>query len=410
MIFIKKTKLLLYSFIIQSLGMIGNVIARIAFGNLLTETEFGVYNLIILMPNLIALLINLGVGHSISLDISKKSIIERNTIKFIYFYTLIVGSIFSVIGYIVFSLIYSDIPSVFLAVGSTLTLFYLINYFISYIFLGLQKTYTYFLGVNLIHLLSPLIFLLLIVFFEASLSLALLTYSLSLFSVCIFLNIKLYLLGRSNYEEKESLKKTSRRLIDDGKPFYMTSVLSFLNYRIDVLIIGLMLPYSALSSYTIAFLFIDSFGKVTQILSVLIFQKIPTIKEFKAKNRLTNKTIALTLILNVIAAILLIWLSDNIIDLIFPGKYAEAYEIILFLIPGMFFLSLFRILYHRIAADGYGKYGTFGTFISLCIMVILNIMLIPSLGIIGSAIGSSIAYLIMFIYIAINYRKVAKEI
>src|SRR5699024_4617688 len=138
-----------------------------------------------------------------------KSIIERNTIKFIYFYTLIVGSIFSVIGYIVFSLIYSDIPSVFLAVGSILTLFYLINYFISYIFLWLQKTYTYFLGVNLIHLLSPLIFLLLIVFFEASLSLALLTYSLSLFSVCIFLNIKLYLLGRSNYEEKESLKKTS---------------------------------------------------------------------------------------------------------------------------------------------------------------------------------------------------------
>src|SRR5699024_6797624 len=118
MILIKKTKILLYSFIIQSLGMIGNVIARIAFGNLLSETEFGIYNLIILIPNLMALMINLGMGHAISLNISKKSIVEKNTIKFIYLYTFIIGVISSAVGYIIFSQIYSDIPSIFIAMGT----------------------------------------------------------------------------------------------------------------------------------------------------------------------------------------------------------------------------------------------------------------------------------------------------
>lgn len=407
---ISKVKLIFFSFIIQSLGMIGNIAARIAYGNLLTETEFGIYNLIILIPNLIALLINLGMGHAISMDISKKNYLETNIIKYIYIYTLIIGSIAGLISYIVFAFIYSDVPKVYIAIGSFLTLIYLVNYFISFVFLGLQKTYTYFLGVNLIHLLSPIIFLIIILFFDATLLFAIISFSLSLIIVCLFLNFKLWRIEKGIYTNHESLKSTKNNLIKEGKPFYVTSFLSFLNYRIDIFIIGFMLPFHMLSSYTIAFLFIDSVGKITQILSILLFQKIPKINSIKIKNKITNKILLATIFINIIASILLILLSSNIIQIIFPGKYTESYEIILYLLPGMFFLSLFRILYHRIAADGYGKYGALGTLISLCTMVLLNIILIPHLGIIGSAIGSSVAYFIMFIYIAVNYRKVVNKV
>ncbi len=397
------------SLILQTIGIAGNLISRIVFGNFLSEEEFGVYNILILMPNLLALLVNIGMGHAISIKSARSKIISINLIKIIYLYSLIIGGITSIVGGYIFQEIYNDIHIPLIIIGSTLTTIFLLNYLLSFLFLGLQKSNIYFLSTNLVHMLSPLIFIIIIIMFNVNIYSAVLAYSIALLLVTLFLKWKLY--RNKDVIRKNEIKMTEefKELASLGLPLYFTSLFNFLNYRIDTFIIGAMLSFALLSNYTIAVLFIDSVGKINQIINILIFQKTPTITSEKKKEKLMAQGVIISMFICSVASLILVIFGRQLISIIFPGKFELAYQIILYLIPGMFFISLFRIVYHRLAADGYGKYSSIGSLICVIFTIVFNLVLIPIYGITGSAIASSSAYFIMFLYIIFIYFKVRRR-
>lgn len=80
------------------------------------------------------------------------------------------------------------------------------------------------------------------------------------------------------------------------------------------------------------------------------------------------------------------------------------------LLPGVVFLGSAKVLTNEIAGRGYPHYNSINAGLALVLTVILDLMLIPQYGVLGAALASSIAYMVIFFvaigfYLGVSRRK-----
>ena len=89
--------------------------------------------------------------------------------------------------------------------------------------------------------------------------------------------------------------------------------------------------------------------------------------------------------------------------------YITAFIPFLYLLPGIIFLSVGKLIISDINGRGYTKYPLYSTLMSLIINIILNIILIPRLGLKGASIAASISYTLNTLYLAYIYAKLTNN-
>jgi O-antigen/teichoic acid export membrane protein len=104
----------------------------------------------------------------------------------------------------------------------------------------------------------------------------------------------------------------------------------------------------------------------------------------------------------------LAFLSYPLINLLFGVAFLPAASAMIFLLPGVWLLGLAKLLVTYLMGIGKPEVGSFAAIISLIATIILDLMLIPKLGIIGASIASSCAYLVSFSVILIKFLQVTK--
>lgn len=404
----KKHKLI-NSLLIQFSGIFFSILNRIIFSNYLTENEFGIYNFLILLPSMLALVFNFGLGHAISLDVAKHKNHWRGTFKFILFYSFLVGIVSFIIGFIGIASFYHSIDTLLIVMSCLSTSFFIFNYLVSFYFLGIEKTTTYFLLTNLIHIISLILFLLMGNSIIFNINIALASFVFSNIIIFFISNILVY----KEMQQNKIITKIpfNRGLIKNlfklGFPMYSAALINFFNYRLDSFIIAKMLPFTYLGNYALAVLIIDAVGKISQTFSLFLFSKLPKSND-KDSEKITYKYSLIVLIFNSVAAFGIIVILEFVLKIAFSNKYEFVYWTTLLLLPGMIFIGQFRIYYHALASKGEGKKGTRATMLSFVFTVILDLILIPKFHIYGAAIASSIAYGISLIYILLMYKSYNK--
>lgn len=110
-------------------------------------------------------------------------------------------------------------------------------------------------------------------------------------------------------------------------------------------------------------------------------------------------------ILNLPLLLLLIIFPEEILNIFFGEQYLSASSSLIFLSIGVFFLSFFDMSYRLIAMKGMSKI----LFIDIVVMsitnIILNILLVPKLGILGAAIATMFSYIVLSIIAVYQSRK-----
>jgi O-antigen/teichoic acid export membrane protein len=98
------------------------------------------------------------------------------------------------------------------------------------------------------------------------------------------------------------------------------------------------------------------------------------------------------LLISCVSGILLALLSPIAIPLVFGARFAPSVPVIWWILPGTISLALGKVA----ASDLAGRHKTFYTSIfgvfSLVVTVVLDLILIPRMGIQGAALTSSVAY------------------
>lgn len=197
------------------------------------------------------------------------------------------------------------------------------------------------------------------------------------------------------------------RILYQSLPLAVSSFMVQINNNFDIIYLSMTKPSKEVGFYSapykiIYFLF--------AIMSIYFNAAYPAIAKLFNQNRkklnlFINKFFRLGVLFTTPIVFGGIALSPNIIQLLFGNLYRPSIILFDLLLP-LIFIRMFTNTFGAVLIMGKGsKYLTVGVMIGAIINVVLNILLTPSFGAIGSAWATILCESIQGIYLYIKYRK-----
>lgn len=191
---------------------------------------------------------------------------------------------------------------------------------------------------------------------------------------------------------------------------FISSIAGLLLYRLDLFLVGYFLSLRAVGVYSIAL-----FG--AEMITKIPYWSSSILKPMVASNEEGHERRTLYLFYSLLATALLLGLFFVLVLAIFPnlisdliGKDFTGAEVcLLLLLPRVIMQSGVAALAANLAGKGYPLYLPAGTISALLCLILLDIILIPRLGINGAALANSIAFVACFVIYYIGYQKYNKD-
>jgi len=192
-----------------------------------------------------------------------------------------------------------------------------------------------------------------------------------------------------------SRSKFSGELFKKGLSFggqiSLSTIARLLNYRLDQMILAFMVPIEQVGLYLIAVGFAERLRLLPNSIATAFLPRLAN--ELDRRQSEVPRVFRYTVIITVASILPIAAVGIPLIPLIFGAKYAGSVASFLWLLPGIAALGGNAILASDLAAREKPKYSVWNGYATLTLNIILNLMLIPRLGIAGAAIASSISYI-----------------
>jgi len=203
-------------------------------------------------------------------------------------------------------------------------------------------------------------------------------------------------------------KEIARQSWNFGSKAMVSHISLFLLFRIDIILINLFLGVGAAGLYSIAVLLAELLQKLANTAGNVIFPKISA--DNNQKNRvLTIKVMISVMIISALFSLFIIFLGEHIIVMLFKKDFAASAIALYWLLPGAVMMSGAKILNFALWARGFPRVTVIAPLVALVFNVVLNILLIPRLGITGSSISTSCSFIIYSIILASYYFWTGKR-
>ncbi|WP_369423953.1 flippase [Methanooceanicella nereidis] len=173
--------------------------------------------------------------------------------------------------------------------------------------------------------------------------------------------------------------------------------ISMINTQINTLLLGFYLNTFEVGLFAVATTLIQGMLLIPssiQIISGPSFSRLNSKKEYTSLKLVTKKCIIYTFIVMFIISIIFIIVGNQLIPLLFTEDYKAAYIPLVIMIIGYLIYSPFVSIGSIFANIGQVKLSFKINLISTFITVILNLIMIPTYGIIGAAIATTISLII----------------
>ena len=182
-----------------------------------------------------------------------------------------------------------------------------------------------------------------------------------------------------------------RTTLTRSLPLHVAMVLHFLHLRSDLFLVQGFLGAVALGDYSVAVVLAETVLLITDSLSVAILPRQMADSPRQAAIIAVRGAKA-SLILAVVAAIAWAGLGSSIIDIFFGSAFSPAYGPLVGLLPGMAFLGIQRLCGAPVLRLGMPLKFAAVYAAAFAANVVLNVILIPRLGLVGAALASSSSY------------------
>lgn len=183
----------------------------------------------------------------------------------------------------------------------------------------------------------------------------------------------------------------ARTLLGYGLRIYPGSLATFFSYRVDVFLLSAMLGSpTQVGLYSLAVGFAELVFYVPDSIATVFFPRIAASNRGEADG-MAPAVVRQTVLMTAGAALLLLPASWLAIRLVLPA-FADSYAALVVLTPGVVALSVSKVLSGYVS--GLGRPLPVGgiAVASLVVNVVMNLVLIPLLGIVGAAAASLISY------------------
>ena len=366
----------------------------------------GVFNLAVLMPTMLYNFMNFGQDTAVMYFLSNKSAKKKDAVNNMITVTIIYSVASLVIGGLLIVLLKERL---FTEVSYNLLIMALIISPLTFLnnnLLAVMKSEGKFKDVNKIQVLNKIIYLIIctVLFFIVKVEIV-------IFGNIFILLVSIVSLWRRLEIHKVKLsfdKEYQKRNINYGFKSYLANMITFLNYRLDTLLIqGITNNLAMVGQYGVAVTLAEQVWILASAVSSVMFPYLTSIESDEDKTKVTAMTLKVVMIFTFLAIVVL-FLFANVIGFIYgPDFYGSILPFKILLI-GIFSLSLGKILANDIAARGKPELNAFSNLVGLVFNVTFNIILIPKYGIVGAAIATSISYTITSSLFIISFLRLTK--
>lgn len=170
-------------------------------------------------------------------------------------------------------------------------------------------------------------------------------------------------------------------------------VLTAVNHRLDVFIVGGLLGAAAVGQYTVAFNTAELTWWVPLAVGTVLYPKASSLSAADAAE-LSASACRATLLLGAAATALLAAVGYKLIPLAYGGEFRESVPAFYILLPSGLLYTVTKVLSSSLWALGRPEISVLSGLASVPATLGLNFLLVPRLGIEGSAVASDVAYLL----------------
>lgn len=181
-----------------------------------------------------------------------------------------------------------------------------------------------------------------------------------------------------------------RGIVRYSLPLYVGNVVQFLNYRLDVFLIMSFIGLAAVGRYTVAVWLAQVIWLVPSALATLVMRA--TAARTDAVFDRVAQTNRLSLLLAAACAIAVAVAGTVGVAFVFGEEFRGSVTPLLLLLPGVVLFCPTIILSGYLNGIGKQVYTTWVACASLGVTAVLNVLLIPRLGIAGAALTSTASY------------------
>jgi len=179
---------------------------------------------------------------------------------------------------------------------------------------------------------------------------------------------------------------------------------TFFNYRLDVFIVNAFLNPAQVGLYAVGVVVSEALWQIPNAAAVALVPRTARTLETGAVEftcRITRQVMLIALASGVAMAAL----SPAVIPLVFGPAFAESVSVIWWILPGTMALSLGKVAAAALVGRKKPQFSSIFSIVSLLVTILLDLKLIPTMGIRGAALASSAAYFLNALLLTATLKR-----
>ena len=197
-------------------------------------------------------------------------------------------------------------------------------------------------------------------------------------------------------------------LLKMGLLFALSFMVIQLNFRIDILLLQELSTAEEIGYYSLGVSIAEKLWQLSLAIGIVLMSRTANATDQELINRTTARLVRGSLVAGVLASLALIVVSPVAIPLVWGAKFQPSILVIQTIVPGILFMSVFRILSSRLSGIGKPAVSIYVFIPALILNILLNIWWIPSYGAMGAVMATNASYTLGTIAYIFVYSKIVK--
>jgi O-antigen/teichoic acid export membrane protein len=365
---------------------------------------FGIYSAILVIPLFVVSFAQLGIRGSSIFHIGRKEFNRRDIVAgilLILVMTSVLGILITMISFLFLAdetFIKLYIILVLMLIPFRLAMAYFGGIFIGSEQIGKSNFINWFS--EIIHLAAVMLFVWLLDWQIAGALLALLVSHVLITIWALFtLNkeFKLHL-----HFQPEIIKS----LLSMGFLFALSFVIIQMNFRIDVLLLQELSTMEEVGYYSLGVSIAEKLWQLPFAIGIVLMSRTVNATDQEAINLTTARLVRVSLIVGLLASVMMFVISPWVLPAIWGEKFRPSIMVIQYILPGILFISTYRILSSRLSGIGKPQVSIYVFLPALVINVLLNLWWIPPYGAFGAVMATNVSYTLGTLAYIVVYSRI----
>lgn len=223
----------------------------------------------------------------------------------------------------------------------------------------------------------------------------------------VWISSSVVLMKVKSTKVEKTFTETLQETFDYSKLVQAGSGMQLVNYRFSYYIIDYFLGTAMLGRFSVAVQVVEGIWILGKSFGLVLYSKISNVDDVRESVKISLPLIKISVFGTLFATVIILLLPSGFFTLLFGKDFSGINEILLFLAPGIVFVSATMLYSSFFSGIGLVKINTMGSFIGLVFTLILVVWMVYLYGLIGAAIATSLSYLSSFVYSQYQFKKIS---